>query len=149
GSSPATKASPTACRGPSWASREAHTTASWPGGKAAARAGSKRASTSWNRPARSWSVIWTAQANGSPNASAAPVRPGPTRITIAHPRRIRPNHRFIPIPLPPGPALPGVDPLEKHRRVDGGDQHHRSEEHTSELQSRENLVCRLLLEKKK
>src|SRR5207342_3766882 len=30
------------------------------------------------------------------------------------------------------------------RRVDA-----RSEEHTSELQSRENLVCRLLLEKKK
>src|SRR5690606_40402774 len=28
-------------------------------------------------------------------------------------------------------------------------QHGRSEEHTSELQSRENLVCRLLLEKKK
>src|SRR5690606_24445432 len=27
--------------------------------------------------------------------------------------------------------------------------HHRSEEHTSELQSRENLVCRLLLENKK
>src|SRR5690606_41441938 len=27
-------------------------------------------------------------------------------------------------------------------------QFHRSEEHTSELQSRENLVCRLLLEKK-
>src|SRR5690606_40281189 len=27
--------------------------------------------------------------------------------------------------------------------------HWRSEEHTSELQSRENLVCRLLLEKKK
>src|SRR5947209_17023511 len=26
---------------------------------------------------------------------------------------------------------------------------HRSEEHTSELQSRQNLVCRLLLEKKK
>src|SRR5690606_41890201 len=37
----------------------------------------------------------------------------------------------------------------------GGDAHYppyqflRSEEHTSELQSRENLVCRLLLEKKK
>src|SRR5690606_41947783 len=29
------------------------------------------------------------------------------------------------------------------------DIHPRSEEHTSELQSRENLVCRLLLEKKK
>src|SRR5204863_9844988 len=32
-------------------------------------------------------------------------------------------------------------------RADGGD--HRSEEHTSELQSRRDLVCRLLLEKKK
>src|SRR5690606_41187840 len=31
---------------------------------------------------------------------------------------------------------------------DGGDIDERSEEHTSELQSRENLVCRLLLEKK-
>src|SRR5205809_5770202 len=30
-----------------------------------------------------------------------------------------------------------------------GDQAHRSEEHTSELQSRLHLVCRLLLEKKK
>src|SRR5690606_41751404 len=30
----------------------------------------------------------------------------------------------------------------------GSDVHYRSEEHTSELQSRENLVCRLLLEKK-
>src|SRR5690606_40285841 len=35
---------------------------------------------------------------------------------------------------PPGHDRPGAD---------------RSEEHTSELQSRENLVCRLLLEKKK
>src|SRR2546429_7001761 len=31
----------------------------------------------------------------------------------------------------------------------GGDAVHRSEEHTSELQSRLHLVCRLLLEKKK
>src|SRR5690606_41369383 len=31
----------------------------------------------------------------------------------------------------------------------GGEVGQRSEEHTSELQSRENLVCRLLLEKKK
>src|SRR2546430_12447207 len=30
----------------------------------------------------------------------------------------------------------------------GGDSHCRSEEHTSELQSQSNLVCRLLLEKK-
>src|SRR5690625_6666076 len=33
------------------------------------------------------------------------------------------------------------------KRVDGSDE--RSEEHTSELQSRGHLVCRLLLEKKK
>src|SRR5436309_8560196 len=39
------------------------------------------------------------------------------------------------------------------QRTDSGGVRHgirqRSEEHTSELQSRENLVCRLLLEKKK
>src|SRR5690606_39392286 len=34
-------------------------------------------------------------------------------------------------------------------RVDASEWTFRSEEHTSELQSRENLVCRLLLEKKK
>src|SRR5205085_7749176 len=34
-------------------------------------------------------------------------------------------------------------------RVEGGRQQDRSEEHTSELQSQSNLVCRLLLEKKK
>src|SRR3712207_7833329 len=37
-------------------------------------------------------------------------------------------------------------PLKHHRRADHGQ---RSEEHTSELQSRQYLVCRLLLEKKK
>src|SRR5690606_41400850 len=39
-------------------------------------------------------------------------------------------------------------PKTAHRRVDGSEAVVRSEEHTSELQSRENLVCRLLLEKK-
>src|SRR5687768_18278981 len=46
------------------------------------------------------------------------------------------------------PGYPGVD----RRRVDADDvaeQGPRSEEHTSELQSRLHLVCRLLLEKKK
>src|SRR6266511_5363326 len=42
-----------------------------------------------------------------------------------------------------GPPGPHPRPLRFLRH------HHRSEEHTSELQSRENLVCRLLLEKKK
>src|SRR2546430_8985063 len=41
--------------------------------------------------------------------------------------------------LDPALVLGGVG----HRRL------HRSEEHTSELQSQSNLVCRLLLEKKK
>src|SRR5207302_2343057 len=41
--------------------------------------------------------------------------------------------------------LPRRDSADEEARVPGG----RSEEHTSELQSRENLVCRLLLEKKK
>src|SRR5690606_41576977 len=39
--------------------------------------------------------------------------------------------------------------LTIEERPFGGASYDRSEEHTSELQSRENLVCRLLLEKKK
>src|SRR2546422_6386686 len=38
---------------------------------------------------------------------------------------------------------------ETQSDVDGDRDHERSEEHTSELQSRLHLVCRLLLEKKK
>src|SRR5690606_12294791 len=41
------------------------------------------------------------------------------------------------------------DILELNDRQQGAFTAQRSEEHTSELQSRENLVCRLLLEKKK
>src|SRR2546427_5568702 len=44
----------------------------------------------------------------------------------------------------PGEA---ADPLR--RGFGSGDDGERSEEHTSELQSQSNLVCRLLLEKKK
>src|SRR5690606_40403309 len=40
--------------------------------------------------------------------------------------------------------ISGYGPLQEYL-----DRPDRSEEHTSELQSRENLVCRLLLEKKK
>src|SRR2546427_5341611 len=49
----------------------------------------------------------------------------------------------------------GHDLIERYLRVAHGgawgtrDGHPRSEEHTSELQSQSNLVCRLLLEKKK
>src|SRR5690606_40386379 len=51
------------------------------------------------------------------------------------------------------PEIAAFEPARHHPRIEerqpGADQPHRSEEHTSELQSRENLVCRLLLEKKK
>src|SRR5207244_13255751 len=59
------------------------------------------------------------------------------------------------------PRRSGADPCERwrdHRQwqsrsstlqaVDGSDQVLRSEEHTSELQSPDHIVCRLLLEKK-
>src|SRR2546427_3644043 len=39
--------------------------------------------------------------------------------------------------------------LRPHLRAGSGRRDRRSEEHTSELQSQSNLVCRLLLEKKK
>src|SRR5438105_7052712 len=45
------------------------------------------------------------------------------------------------------PRTLGSDVLRAGRGADG--RHTRSEEHTSELQSRVDLVCRLLLEKKK
>src|SRR5256885_4111428 len=53
----------------------------------------------------------------------------------------------------PQPVQGSADPAERHLLpAEGGDldgAHPRSEEHTSELQSPCNLVCRLLLEKKK
>src|SRR5690606_40690837 len=54
------------------------------------------------------------------------------------------NHRYgatISTSLPPNRKRP--------RQYQNADDLYRSEEHTSELQSRENLVCRLLPEKKK
>src|SRR3712207_8942164 len=48
------------------------------------------------------------------------------------------------------PARPGLDHRgHAGRGLGPGPADHRSEEHTSELQSRQYLVCRLLLEKKK
>src|SRR5256884_4558154 len=49
-----------------------------------------------------------------------------------------------------GHAGAGPAPAQQRRHVAGAAAEvHRSEEHTSELQSRLHLVCRLLLEKKK
>src|SRR2546427_5110241 len=49
--------------------------------------------------------------------------------------------------VPAGDATEGTGQAQVHGRVRCGKS--RSEEHTSELQSQSNLVCRLLLEKKK
>src|SRR2546430_10247329 len=90
------------------------------------------------------------------HTSAAPSRfffflndPAPTDIyplplhapLPISPRRVRAGRRIpgrVRAPLPRG-----VPPIRDRRARD------RSEEHTSELQSQSNLVCRLLLEKKK
>src|SRR5215475_15987055 len=57
------------------------------------------------------------------------------------------------LPISPGRRSPGLRcwPACSHHTATRPDVRgrERSEEHTSELQSRENLVCRLLLEKKK
>src|SRR2546430_16226876 len=52
------------------------------------------------------------------------------------------------VPARPSPAAPlrAARPFDRGRPRAAGS---RSEEHTSELQSQSNLVCRLLLEKKK
>src|SRR2546430_9722015 len=48
-----------------------------------------------------------------------------------------------------GPGVPPRDENRTQRWLDFESTLRRSEEHTSELQSQSNLVCRLLLEKKK
>src|SRR5256885_12359555 len=53
---------------------------------------------------------------------------------------------FFPVPQPPRVF---EDLSNRQVSQDAHGQHHRSEEHTSELQSPCNLVCRLLLEQKK
>src|SRR6266480_1939679 len=57
-------------------------------------------------------------------------------------RSLRPHHRSDHGALPPPARRLRRHPAHRVRRQ-------RSEEHTSELQSHVNLVCRLLLEKKK
>src|SRR5690606_42150046 len=75
--------------------------------------------------------------------------PGTTATTAADPARTPPTScRNSPPESHQSPPEPGTDqtppppPRAPTRRLN------RSEEHTSELQSRENLVCRPLLEKK-
>src|SRR5690554_7421165 len=73
------------------------------------------------------------RANGCPDGF--PCTPGADGADTERPPAGRRAH--LPFPLEDGPAY-RRGPIEA-----------RSEEHTSELQSRPHLVCRLLLEKKK
>src|SRR5687768_18353413 len=75
----------------------------------------------------------------SEEGGGEPAGPDPSRPHDAGDGRVRVRDRAA--------AQQGVDRHSRHRG--DGEGPHRSEEHTSELQSRLHLVCRLLLEKKK
>src|SRR5690349_23940388 len=75
-------------------------------------------------------------------------RSGAVQGAAPRPRRHLHAHRqFQPAARRQGFAAPPRDQAAREREARDGQG--RSEEHTSELQSRRDLVCRLLLEKKK
>src|SRR3712207_8266766 len=72
-------------------------------------------------------------------------RPGSVRVTVRRPRSFRPRTpRGLRCPEGERVVAPRTARCPGSRRSPTS----RSEEHTSELQSRQYLVCRLLLEKK-
>src|SRR5690606_15619237 len=77
-----------------------------------------------------------------PGLSRAPCPPGLSRTPSPshHPSGVEQKEEY-------GRGIQQAAPAAHVRK--GQEVTRRSEEHTSELQSRENLVCRLLLEKKK
>src|SRR5207302_9847248 len=81
---------------------------------------------------------------------ALPICSSTRTSSTTTPARTRRPTRTIPRAVPPtcsrSPTAPTPTRPTPATRTGWRD---RSEEHTSELQSRENLVCRLLLEKKK
>src|SRR3989449_6174994 len=89
------------------------------------------------RPPRSTLFPYTTLFRSQAGVDDDPFAHGSTSLT----RRTAPGARARRVSL----ELPHPDREEEPDRHQGG----RSEEHTSELQSRLHLVCRLLLEKKK
>src|SRR5438046_278590 len=87
---------------------------------------------------------------GRPGGNCSAVRAGALRAEegrdVARARALS-----LRLPRDPGPGRPRgrQEAVEGRRRADSQPAPDRSEEHTSELQSLTNLVCRLLLEKKK
>src|SRR5690606_41352656 len=90
--------------------------------------------------ARSTTVLSTLSLHDALPICRATSPPGPARAAGGSPRP--PRRRRSSLPLAPLELVQALARQHQHRLE-------RSEEHTSELQSRENLVCRLLLEKKK
>src|SRR3712207_6996584 len=88
------------------------------------------------RPPRSTLFPYTTlfRSTADPAGSTRGRRPRPPRRSAVSPPRREPSSAATPTALLPILRLESVN---------------RSEEHTSELQSRQYLVCRLLLEKKK
>src|SRR5436305_3636543 len=92
-----------------------------------------------------------------PTSDLRLIRPAPRRSTFACPAEAEPR----PVPPKPHSGEGGTladrrSPIDPYALIGESDAIHsvrqaiaRSEEHTSELQSRPHLVCRLLLEKKK
>src|SRR5438034_4221845 len=81
------------------------------------------------RPPRSTLFPYTTLFRSNLIVKLPGTRPGPRLLFMTH--------------LDTVPLCAGAEPAQKGNRVI------RSEEHTSELQSHSDLVCRLLLEKKK
>src|SRR3712207_8922237 len=93
-------------------------------------------------PPRSTLFPYTTLFRSDPSPAAAPARTRPPRPST--PRSAAPTPGPPPTPSTPTPA----PPARHHRGTRNPSTTPRSEEHTSELQSRQYLVCRLLLEKK-
>src|SRR2546427_7335077 len=96
------------------------------------------------RPPRSTLFPYTTLFRSDPGTggqvvAVQPEEPGHRRVQVDPPRRGR----------PPATGHDIHDIVLRHLHRIGKLAWRRSEEHTSELQSQSNLVCRLLLEKKK
>src|SRR2546421_6742816 len=79
------------------------------------------------------------------------IRRPPRSTLFPYTTLFRSHHQLGSQPIRAGWHPSSVDPTDLIHRAQQGDRaaFERSEEHTSELQSRSDLVCRLLLEKKK
>src|SRR5260221_8485558 len=92
------------------------------------------------QPKSSWLTTSVTMAAGTHGASK--------RMQFRWERESLPLRTLSTPSLPTG-LIVGPPLSRKHARGSGGKLDYRSEEHTSELQSHSDLVCRLLLEKKK